>query len=218
MKDTAGYRAEVLRVREKYKGDIQVYLGVEEDAFYPLPREDFDYIIGSCHYLRRNGKYFPIDSGRDYFKRCVEAFDGDILTLAEQYYSDFCDYIFKNRPHVIGHFDLITKFDEVDGYGFLESREYNAIAEKYAGIAADSGCLFEVNTGAISRGYRSSPYPAQNLLHVLKNKGCGLLLSSDSHAIETLSFGFDEAKALLRDVGFEYIYALYDGEFKKVRI
>lgn len=218
MKDTAGYRAEVLRLKEKYKGDIQIYLGVEEDAFSPVARADFDYVIGSCHYLRAGGKYLPIDSSREYFRGCFEAFGGDILAIAEQYYSDFCDYIFKKRPHIIGHFDLITKFDEADGYGFLESVKYNAIAEKYASVAAESGCLFEVNTGAISRGYRSTPYPAQNLLRVLKNKGCGVVLASDSHSIETLSFGFDEARALLRDVGFEYVYALYDNEFKKVRI
>ena len=218
MKDTEGYRAEVLRLKEKYKGDVQIYLGVEEDAFNPLPREGFDYVIGSCHYLRRDGEYLPIDSSPAYFKRCYEAFEGDILAIAERYYSDFCDYILKKRPHIIGHFDLITKFDEVDGYGFLESPEYNAIAERYAGVAAESGCLFEVNTGAISRGYRSAPYPAENLLHVLKNKGCGVVLASDSHAVDTLAFGFEEAKALLRDVGFEYIFALYDGEFKKVRI
>jgi len=159
-----------------------------------------------------------VDSSRQYFRQCFDAFDGDILALAERYYSDFCHYILKDRPHIIGHFDLITKFDEVDGYGFLGNPKYNAIAEKYASIAAESGCLFEVNTGAISRGYRTEPYPAQNLLYVLKNKGCGVILASDSHAIETLAFGFDEAKALLRDVGFEYIFALYDGEFKKVRI
>ena len=42
MKDTGGYMAEVNSLKEKYKKDIQIYLGVEEDAFYPEPRDELD--------------------------------------------------------------------------------------------------------------------------------------------------------------------------------
>ena len=50
MKDQTGYVNEIKKLKEKYKNQIQIYLGVEEDAFHPLNRNDFDYIIGSCHY------------------------------------------------------------------------------------------------------------------------------------------------------------------------
>ena len=33
MKDVDGYISEVSRIKEKYKNKIEVYLGVEEDAF-----------------------------------------------------------------------------------------------------------------------------------------------------------------------------------------
>ena len=62
MKDTEGYRREILRLKEKYRGEIEVYLGLEEDAFYPADRTKFDYIIGSCHYFFADGVYYPIDS------------------------------------------------------------------------------------------------------------------------------------------------------------
>ena len=43
MMDMDAYLAEVHRVREKYKKEIEVYAGVEEDASYPLERGKFDY-------------------------------------------------------------------------------------------------------------------------------------------------------------------------------
>lgn len=57
--DFANYVKEVLRLKEKYSGDIEVLLGMESD-FYPEHAEvyrnafkgiPFDYIIGSVHKL-----------------------------------------------------------------------------------------------------------------------------------------------------------------------
>ena len=54
------------------------------------------------------------------------------------------------------------------------------------------------------------------MLSVLKNTESKLILSSDSHTIATLDFYFKETEQLLKDVGFEYVYALDKGEFKKI--
>ena len=215
VKDMQKYVFEINRLKEKYKNKIQIYLGVEEDAFNPLCHEDFDYVIGSSHYLCAQGKYYPIDLDCVSFKNCLKIFDNDIIKLAEAYYCTFCEYILKTKPDIIGHFDLITKFDEADNLGFLCNEEYNRIAEKYITEALKSEAVFEVNTGAISRGLRSTPYPAENLLYTLKKHGGKVMLSSDSHSIQTLDFYFDEAKQLLRDIGFECVYGIYDGEWKK---
>ena len=44
------------------------------------------------------------------------------------------------------------------------------------------------------------------------------LLSSDSHSVDTLDFGFEEAKLYLRDIGFRYAFALIDNRFKRYEI
>ena len=75
--------------------------------------------------------------------------------------------------------------------------------------------FFEVNTGAISRGYRQTPYPSAQLLHVLKREGGKVMLSSDSHAADTIDCAFTETRQLLKDIGFQYVYVLYDGQFQK---
>ncbi len=207
MKDTDGYIAEVQRLKVKYRDRIKIYLGVEEDSLAPVDRDRFDYIIGSSHCFLKNGEYFPIDLSHSHFKKCLEVFDYDAVKMAEAYYSAFSTYIKHRRPDIIGHFDLITKYDELDDLRLLSNTEYNRTAEKYLLEAIGYGCIFEVNTGAISRGLRTSVYPSENLLHLLKKHDAHILLSSDSHRADTLDYFFDEACNYLYDIGFREFYS-----------
>ena len=222
MHDPEAFKQAIPPLKEKYKKQIQVYMGTEEDAFAPvLNRSDYEYMIGSCHYFRverpdaSGYDYYPIDSGYGYFKKCLDLFDHDPIRLADAYYGAFVPYILKRKPDIIGHFDLITKFDEKETDMFLRNAEYEALAERYTKEALKADCIFEVNTGAISRGYRQTPYPSAQLLHVLKREGGRVMLSSDSHAADTIDCAFTETRQLLKDIGFQYVYVLYNGEFQK---
>ncbi len=215
MKDTDGYIKELSRLKEKYGKQIEIYCGVEEDAFSYVKRENFDYIIGSSHYLCVDEKYYPIDSGVDYFKKCLEVFDNDPLRLAENYFSTFVDYILKRKPDIVGHFDIITKYDEVDTSLFLNNTEYLKLAEKYISKAAEADVIFEINSGAISRGIRKTPYLSENLLYILKSKNGKVMLSSDCHSLDTLNFHFEEMEYILRNIGFDCVYELHKNGFEK---
>ncbi|MBE7011277.1 MAG: histidinol-phosphatase HisJ family protein [Ruminococcaceae bacterium] len=215
MKDTAGYIEEIFRLKNNYGKKIEIYCGVEEDAFSYTNRNDFDYIIGSSHYFRVGDKYYPIDSSYDYFKKCLEIFEYDVIKLAENYYRTFVSYIRERKPDIVGHFDVITKFDEIDTPLFLNNSDYLKIAEKYMKIAAQSDVIFEINTGAMSRKIRKTPYLGENLLYVLKTQGSKVILSSDSHSADTLNAYFDEVEYMLKEIGFNYVYELSEGEFKK---
>jgi len=215
MKNTSEYIAEIKRLREIYKDKIQIYVGVEEDSDHILNRSDYEYIIGSCHFIKPNQNYYPIDSSIDTFNKCVEVFNGDTLALAEHYYQRFVSYIIKRKPDLIGHFDLITKFDEKHTDYYLTNEKYWKIAEKYTLEALKCQSIFEVNTGMISRGYRTSPCPHDRLLHLIKKNGGNVCLSADAHEIKNLCGHFEETKKLLKDIGFQYAYVLYDNEWKK---
>lgn len=215
MKDTEGYMAEIDRLEEKYKGKIQIYLGIEEDSRSPVNRADFDYIIGSCHYFQIGERHLPIDSSAAYFAECVKAYGGDTHRMAEDYFSHFCGYIKTRKPDIVGHFDLLTKFDESDVDRFSHDAAYRALAEGYVTEIARVGSLFEVNTGAMARGLRTSPYPAANLLHLLKKQGGEVILGSDCHDACNLMFAFDQARDFLRDIGFTYTWVLYNGAFQR---
>ena len=219
MKDTDGYIEEISRLKREFGNKITILCGIEEDAAAWTERERFDYIIGSSHYLTVGEKYYPIDSGYDYFMDCLTAFDGDVRRLAEAYYSTFVRYIRERKPDIVGHFDLITKFDEMDGDRLLGDPRYLETAEKYMRLAAENDVIFEVNTGAIARGIKKVPYPAPHLLYILKEKDCKLILSSDAHSVEALDHHFRETEALLRDIGFRFVYEPdAAGAFQKRRL
>lgn len=218
VKDEGEYIRQIAALKEEYKDKIELYVGAEEDAFCLTRRERFDYLIGSLHYVRSPRGVLPIDLSEEGMKECLSAFDNNAVAMAEAYYKDFCAYIHTRCPDIVGHFDLITKYDERGASQFLENPSYNALAERYAAHAAEAGCVFEINTGAMARGLRTAPYPALNLIHVLKKNGARFILSSDSHAKETLDFGFAEAKALLREAGVREAVTIKDGAFVAYKI
>ncbi|MBQ6088027.1 MAG: hypothetical protein IJK95_00550, partial [Firmicutes bacterium] len=62
--------------------------------------------------------------------------------------------------------------------------------------------LFEVNTGAMAKGYRTVPYPSADTLSVIKEMGGQLIINSDCHKAEKLDHGFAEAKTAIEKAGF----------------
>ena len=157
-----------------------------------------------------------MDSGADFRDRCLQLFGGDPVAYAENYFAAFTDYILKRKPDIVGHFDLITKYEESSPCGMLCDPAYLQVAKKYITEAAKSGSIFEVNTGAIARGLRTTPYPSEDLLYQLKKLDAKVILSSDSHSVQNLDCGFEQVRAQLRHIGFRHSYVLTGGEFVKV--
>ena len=207
MKDETGYTAEIERLKDKYKDKIEIDRGIEEDAFAPVDRSLYDYLIGSMHYIEAKGEYLPIDLGEDCIKKCLAAFGGSVADTSVAYYGAL---------YVVGHFDLITKYDELREPYFLGRPEHDEIAIGCMRRLADKGFLFEVNTGAISRGIRKTPYPAPSILYEIRRAGGNIILNSDCHMKGGLDCKFEETKALLRDIGFKETTILYKHKFTKI--
>ena len=93
---------------------------------------------------------------------------------------------------IIGHFDLLTKFAEQDPYFDLQHPRYVKAWQTAADQLLKTGKPFEINTGAISRGYRTEPYPAKDIRDYIRARGGKLILSSDSHAKDTIAYRFGE--------------------------
>ncbi|MDD4083354.1 MAG: hypothetical protein PHD05_08245, partial [Sphaerochaetaceae bacterium] len=80
------------------------------------------------------------------------------------------------------------------------------------------GRIFEINTWAISRGYRKTVYPSLFILKKLKEWKAPIIISSDSHEKSNLSFYFDETQALLKSIGFKEQVELTVKGFKKISL
>lgn len=188
----------VNKLKAKYADIIDVSLGVEQDYFSSESTSEYDYVIGSVHYIKVSDNYIPVDESADILvKAADDYFAGDIYALIDAYYITVADVVNKTKAEIIGHFDLISKFNE-NGKLFNENDERYIKSFK---LAADSllntGAIFEINTGAISRGYRTSPYPSNQILEYLKSKGAKFVLSSDSHDKDTLCYSFEKYLYLL---------------------
>ena len=84
--------------------------------------------------------------------------------------------------------------------------------------ALNIGSMFEVNTGLITRGFRTLPCPHERLLKIIAEKGGRIVLSSDAHRAENLCSYFVEMKTLLKRIGFDGVYFLHNGNWEKERI
>lgn len=186
-------------LKEKYSDEITVLCGVEQDYYSDHPTDGFDYVIGSVHYLKRNGIYYPIDESREAFLKMVrEGFSGDFNAMAEKYYSLESDVVKKTGADIIGHFDLITKFNEGDCLFDTGCERYVEAWKGAVDRLLQHDVPFEINTGAISRGYRKTPYPAPDMIEYIKQKKGRLMLSSDAHSKDTLSYHFEDFGYLMK--------------------
>lgn len=190
------YAKECARLKEKYKDKIDVYHGIEQDYYAPLPPDGYDYVIGSAHWIKTPDGHIPVDSRSEILREGAEKyFGGDIYALVEEYYRMVGEVVEKWNADVVGHFDLITKFIELDPTLFDESHpRYVAAWQKAADRLLETGAVFEINTGAISRKCRTTPYPAPQIYEYLRERGAKFILSSDSHSAETIVFKFDEVE------------------------
>ena len=195
------YKSEIRSLKEKYAPKIKILCGIEQDFYSDMPADDFDYVIGSVHYLKKGSDYLFVDESIEILKDIIaNYYGGDPYSLAEDYF----DTVSKlpESTSIIGHFDLLTKFNEKYPL-FDESNEryikaYRAAIDKLIRLKIP----FEVNTGAISRGYRTSSYPSIPQLEYIHKMGGSVILSSDSHSTDSLCFLFDTEKEILRKIGF----------------
>ena len=76
--------------------------------------------------------------------------------------------------------------------------------------------LFEINSGAISRGCRTTPYPLPWILKEIHDRGGRIVLSSDAHATNTMLFQFDQSIELAKSVGFKTTWVLTRDGFQEM--
>lgn len=197
------YAKEIHRLKETYRASIRILCGIERDLYAKEPKESFDYTIGSLHYVKKNGVYYTVDESAETLKKAIrDGWQGNTIQFAKDYYAEI-SRLGETKPHIIGHIDLLTKFDEIEPIFDVTDPQYIAAAKGAVDALLPLGVPFEINTGAISRGYRKTPYPAPFLLAYILKRGGKIILSGDVHAASGLLCHFAEAEALAKSLGAE---------------
>lgn len=214
--DTDSYLYRLSQLKAEYKDKIEVFAGIEADLYSEYDRSRFDYIIGSVHYIKTNDVYIAVDNTPQILKEAANThFGGDMLALCERYYEEVSEL---ENADIIGHFDLITKFRERETLFNADCRRYRLSALSALDTLLDRGAVFEVNTGAISRGYRTTPYPAPFILERIRERGGHVILTSDAHDTNGICAHFDSAIAILKEIGFKSAVTLTRNGFRETGI
>ena len=209
------YQKEIARLKEKYKNRIDVFCGLEFDQYSDHDLTGYDYIIGTNHCLKVGTDFLTFDRDWATVKGIIDnRFGGDGLQFAKEYYAQLAQLPQYGNFDIVGHFDIITKhcekyplFDEMDErYQKYALDCFYALKEKIS--------IFEINTGAIARGYRTTPYPHAFLLREMAKAGVGFTLSSDCHNKEFLNYRFAETIEFCKSCGIKELQILTKRGFK----
>lgn len=199
--DYPRYVKAIKRLQRLYGSDIQIRMGLEfgiqmhtiplfEDLF---SKYDFDFIILSIHQV----------DNKEFWNQAFQ----EGLTQAqynEKYYEELYNVVshYKNYS-VLGHMDLICRYDLCGIYPFDKIKPY---IEKVLKVVIQDGKGIEVNTSCIRYGLKDWT-PSVAILKLYKELGGEIItIGSDSHKPEHLGVAIDEAREMLKDLGFEAYY------------
>lgn len=216
VKSESEYIRTVTEAKEKCEG-ISLYLGTEYDIYSTVADLGaYDYFIGACHYIRANGKYYAVDSSLKEQYDCInEAFGGDARAYIEAYFNGVVAAA-RLRPSFLAHLDLITKYDAE----FIKTQ--GDVYRDFAFSAIDEcikcDTVFELNYGAVSRGHRQSPYPSEEILRRIIERGGRITVGTDCHNAAFVAYGLSEAPSYLRSLGCKAAVVLRGGRWTEERI
>jgi histidinol-phosphatase (PHP family) len=194
------------------RADTDLRLGIEAD-FVPgaedrtaslLEARDFDYVLGSVHFLRDRAvdmdEYSVWGEGRapeEIWRRYFQ-------TLGEAARSGLFD--------ILAHPDLVKVWGPADpaqpaDRGDLAGRgrplpegDLRRYYEPAVEAIAEAGIAVEVSTAGLRKPVREI-YPAPAFLEMCLEAGAPVALSSDAHRPRDVGADYEEALALLEDMG-----------------
>jgi histidinol-phosphatase (PHP family) len=207
------YLHEVRDTRDRYRGKLEVFLGIEAD-FIPgmtspvhprIAALGLDFVVGSVHFVGpSDGDHeWTVDGHREEMEAAVrDGFSGDARRLVERYYGLVAAMAETAAPDIIAHFDVVKKNNR-DGQFFSEEDSwYRAAARKALDSIRASKSILEINTGGVVRNTSGAFYPSAWILEEARRRNIPVVVSSDAHRPENLDGMFPEAVRILRAAGY----------------
>ncbi|MDY3860976.1 MAG: histidinol-phosphatase HisJ family protein [Ruminococcus sp.] len=204
--DYEAYFDYMLGLREKYRDDIKILIGVEVgvEPYLAQRLRDFtaekpyDFIIGSSHIVNRVDPYYP-----EYFqgktdKQAFEEYFNSILDNLNAY-DDF---------DVYGHLDYVVRYSKnKDKYYSYEL--FAEVIDEILKKLIKMGKGIEVNSAAYRYGLKS-PNPLPEIIKRYRELGGEIItVGSDAHKAQDAGADFNRIACVLKQAGFEY-YTVFE--------
>lgn len=183
--------------------ETDLKLGIEAD-FVPgrenrlaelLEARDWDYVIGSVHFLADRGvdaQYSETGTNWDVWDGAGSA--DEVWT---RYFQTLAECARSGLYDVLAHPDLVKVWGPARP---MPERDLRFFYEPAIEAIAESGIVVEISTAGLRKPV-GELYPAQAFLEMVADAGNPVALSSDAHQPEHLGYGYAEALELLKDVG-----------------
>ena len=195
--DLGLYVANVEKARQEFP-ELQIRLAPETD-FIPgheswvrqlRQQADFDYFIGSVHYISDT---FDIDNPnkKDQWE------NGDVDAIWEAYFERLAQAASSGLYDIIGHADLCKKFN------YRPSKDPSAWYQHFLKAARDHDVAIEINTAGLRKDCQEM-YPCPALLEMAHRMGVALTFGSDAHAPNEVGADFQAAVALAKQAGYTH--------------
>ena len=213
------YCKEIERLNGAYADRIKILCGIEQDSHSGVPTDVYDYVIGSVHYISLNGELCSVDHTAEITLNAIKKHcGGDPIAYAKAYFEAVARVEEVTQCDIVGHFDLLTKFDERAAIFDTSDPRYIKAGLEALDALLEKDVIFEVNTGAMSRGYRTTPYPAPIFLRRIAEKRGNVVLSSDAHNKDYLTYGFDKALQIIKASGIGSVLTMTRDGWKNIPI
>jgi len=197
--DCERHFTEVKFLKEKYKDILNVKYGMEfgmqahhKEYFQKIfNKYPFDFIILSFHLIDDKDLW-----DRSFQKGKTQA----------QYNQQYYEEIFKTINvysdfSVLGHLDLIRRYDDYGEYPFINSKE---IIEQILLHVIKNNKGIELNTSSFRYGLKDL-MPSVDILKFYQELGGEIItIGSDCHCVEHLGFKIKEMREFLKTLGYKY--------------
>lgn len=195
LADLPKYLAMVKEAQEEYP-QLPIRLGLECDY---LPgkegwirelagKADFDYFIGSVHYITPD---WDVDNPL----KLARWKDQPVEEVWTRYFQAMTQAASSGLFDFMAHPDLVKKFGHIPKGDLRRYYQETLQAIEAAGLA------MEVSTAGLRKEVKEI-YPSRIFLEEAFRKNIPILISSDSHAPSEVGYEFDRAIALVREVGY----------------
>ncbi len=177
--------------------ETDLRLGIEAD-YVPgredrianlLESRDWDFVVGSVHFLR--------DRSLDTHDYSIWGGGESAEKIWRRYFETVAESARSGLYDVIAHPDLVKVWGE---QAPRPDKDLRFFYEPAVEAFAEAGVAVELSTAGLRKPV-AELYPSRPYLEMVLDAGCPIALSSDAHVPEQVGFRYEEALELLEELG-----------------
>lgn len=195
MKYLLNYFQQLQQLKEKYKSEIKIKIGLEVDYITGYEEETCSFLnkfgkylddaILSVHFLQHDNTYYCIDFSKEVYLNFANQVGG-IQAMYKQYYDTVIQSIDADlgpfKPKRIGHPTLIHKFQLAHGEYIDDQQQIEAVLKHMK----ENNYALDLNSAGLSKPFCKETYPPDGSIKYAQSIQLPIVFGSDAHTAKDL--------------------------------